>query len=160
MELPANLEMTDKYSLALLFISDTMSSFFGACTCVCHFRHPFRCFIISSSLKHFFTLPKPNRLCCYDENGCCLCLFIVFVQEEGIYSYLFFIFYSSANSKASRCLLCLSSVCLLLSSHFPPPAPHPVSLQSLLCNLSASHSPDPALPSSELKPDRCWGLMF
>lgn len=109
-----------------------------------------------SFLKHFFTLQNPNRLCCYEENECRVCVFIVFVQVEGIHSYRFLILRSSANS---QCCLFLSSVCLPLSSHFPPPAP-PVSLQSLLCNLSASHSPDPALPSSELKPDRCWGLMF
>lgn len=104
--------------LWVLFISDTMPSFWELVR-VCYSRHPFRCFIILpwSTFLHFKTptdyvaMKKMNVVyaCLYR-----LCRWKAFIPTSTSYS-------TPQLTHKHLCHLGLSSVCLPLSSHFPPP---------------------------------------
>lgn len=151
------MKSTARFLVLQLFFWDTMPFVFGAIQfremwgCACYSRYLWRCFSIFSHPTHDVAMIGVSVYVCFRV---CAGKRQVFLLKPFLHFLLFILL--TGMCAPSLPLLRLSSAL----APIPTPPLTPVSLQSLLCNLSASHSPDPALPCSELKPDRCSGLMF
>lgn len=104
--------------LWVLFISDTMPSFLGACTSVIHAIH---LDVLSFFPEALFYTSKPKQIMLLWRKWMS-CTRVYSVCAGGRHSFLSLPYMPPQLTHRRLCRLFLSSVCLPLSSHFPPPA--------------------------------------